>query len=330
MEPLILAIIFISFFCTYLAVPFWIKKAHFYKLTGKDIHKNDKKEIAEGGGIVILAGTSLGILLYIALNTFYFHSQENLIKIFAMLNVLFIGSAVGIIDDFFGWKKGLSKKLRMFIVFFSAVPLMVINAGNSSIVVPFLGSLNLGLFYPLLLIPIGVVGATTTYNFIAGYNGLETSQGIIILSALAIVTYLTGNSWLSVIALFMIASLLAFYIFNKYPAEVFPGDILTYSIGGMIASITILGNIEKIAVFFFIPYIIEVGLKIRGKLEKESFAKVQKDGSLEMPYHKIYSLTHISLFILKKFKSKVYEKEVVYLINAFQIFIIALGFLVFF
>ena len=127
----------------------------------------------------------------------------------------------------------------------------------------------------------------------------------------------------------MVASLIAFYIFNKYPAKVFPGDILTYSIGALIASIAILGDIEKIAVFFFIPYIIETGLKLRGKLVKESFAKVNKDGSLEMPYKKIYGLEHLAILILKKTKpsKKVYEKDVVYLINGFQILIIILGFL---
>ena len=129
----------------------------------------------------------------------------------------------------------------------------------------------------------------------------------------------------------MVASLLSFYLFNKYPAKVFPGDVLTYSIGSMIALITILGNIEKIAVFFFIPYILETGLKARGKLKKESFAKVKEDGSLDMPYEKIYGLEHLAIYLLKKMKrsGKVYEKEVVYLINLFQITIILLGFVLF-
>ena len=48
-----------------------------------------------------------------------------------------------------------------------------------------------------------------------------------------------------------------------------------------------------------------------------------------MPYEKIYGLEHLSILILKKIKpsKKVFEKEVVYLINGFQILIIILGFL---
>ena len=327
MDSILLIIVSISFFCTYLILPYWIKKAKLNGLMGRDMHKKDKREVSEGGGIVVLFGACLGILLYVAINTFVFKSTGALSYIFALLCVLFISSFVGMIDDLVGWKKGLNKKIRILLILFSAVPLMVINAGESTVM-----GINLGIFYPLLLIPIGILGATTTFNFLAGYNGLEAGQGIIILSALALVTWLTGNGWLSIVALCMVASLIAFYIFNKYPSEVFPGDVLTYSVGALIAVIAILGGIEKIAIFFFIPYIIETGLKLRGRLKKESFAKVNDNGSLEMPYKKIYGLEHLAIYILKKIKpsKNVYEKEVVYLIHGFQIIIIFLGFLIFF
>jgi UDP-N-acetylglucosamine--dolichyl-phosphate N-acetylglucosaminephosphotransferase len=154
---------------------------------------------------------------------------------------------------------------------------------------------------------------------LAGFNGLEAGQGIIILSFLSLVAYLTGSAWLAIVGLCMVAALLGFYFYNKFPAEVFPGDIMTYSIGALIAGMAIVGNFEKIAVFVFIPYIIETGLKLRGKLKKQSFGKPQKDGNLKLPFKKFYGLTHVSIWILSKFKKKVYEKDVVYLIFGFQI-----------
>lgn len=327
----ILLPILISFFVTLIGLPYWIKKARSYGLVGKDIHKLEKTEVAESGGIIVLFGASFGILFYVAVNTFIFNNMESfLVYIFALLSVLFISSFVGIMDDLLGWKKGLSRRIRLLIILFAAVPLMAVNAGVSSVSLPIIGSVNLGILYPLLIIPLGVVGATTTFNFMAGYNGLEARQGILILGALAIVTFITGKSWLSVIALTMVSSLLAFYLFNKNPSRVFPGDVMTYSIGALIASIAILGNIEKIAVLFFIPYLIEVGLKARGRLKKESFAKLNEDGSLEMPYEKVYGLEHLAIKVLKKIKpsKKVYEKDVVNFINLFQIIVIVLTFLV--
>lgn len=325
-ETLLLATIFISFFCVLFAIPFWIRKARQENLAGKDMNKLGERKVAEGGGVGVMFGFTIGVLLYLAINTFYFKRSDFLTSIFAILMTLFIAAMLGSIDDLLGWKRGLSKSMRIVMMFFAAIPLMAINAGESTLL-----GMDFGLLYPLFLIPLGVIGASTTFNFLAGYNGLEASQGILILSALSIVTFLTGNSWLSVIALCMVAALIAFYIFNKYPARIFPGDTLTYPVGALIAVIAILGNIEKIAVFFFIPYILETILKLRGRLRKESFAKLNKDGSLEAPYEKIYGLEHFAIKILKKIKpsKKVYEKDVVYLINGFQIIIILLGFWIF-
>lgn len=330
MEPLLLLTIFISFFCTLFTMPFWIRKAKQIGLVWEDMNKPKKeRNIAGSGGIAVVLGAMIGIFLYVAIQVFCFKSTDgNVIGIFALLSSMFLITGVGLVDDLFGWKKGgLSVRSRIILVLFAAVPLMIINAGESSMM-----GIEFGLLYPLLIIPIGVLGATTSFNMLAGFNGLEAGQGILILGALALVTYLTGNAWLSVVALCMVFSLLAFYLFNMNPAKVFPGDVLTFSVGALIASIAIFGNIEKIAVFFFIPYILEVILKIRGGVrEIHNFGIPNKDGSLELRYRKIYSLTHLSLFILKKIKSnkKVYENEVVWLIHAFQIVIIIIGILVF-
>lgn len=330
MEPLLIITIFISFFCCFLVIPFWIKKSRQIGLMWEDMNKiNSKKDVAGSGGIIVVLSAMIGIFLYIAIQTFYFKSSNgNSLQIFAIISSLFIVAIVGLIDDLFGWRRGgLSKRSRIILVLLSAVPLMVINAGESTML-----GINFGILYPLLIVPIGVLGATTTFNFLAGYNGLESSQGIILLSAMAILTYLTGNSWLSVVALCMVASLIAFYIFNKNPAKIFPGDVLTYSVGMLIAAIAIVGDVEKIAVFFFLPYILETFLKLRGKLKKQSFGKPNKDGSLDMPYDKIYGLEHLAIWILKRIKpsKKAYESEVVLLINFFQVFVILIGFLVFF
>jgi len=319
----------ISFFITLFLLPVWIKRAKAAGLVGKDIQKIGKPEVAESGGIIVVAGFVLSILSYIAIKTFYFNSSVNVIDMFTLLSVILIVSFIGLTDDILGWKIGLSRKLRLLLVLFSAIPLIVIKAGDSTISLPFLGTIDLGLFYVFIIIPLGVVGATTTFNFLAGFNGLEAGQGILLLSASALVAYFTGNSWLALIGLCLVASLVAFLLYNFYPSQIFPGDSLTYPIGSLLAVMAILGNFEKVALFFFIPYIIEVVLKSRGKLVKESFGKPNKDGSLDLLYPRIYGLTHLSLFLLKIFNIKSTEKNAVYLIWTFQILVILLGFIIF-
>jgi UDP-N-acetylglucosamine--dolichyl-phosphate N-acetylglucosaminephosphotransferase len=325
-EPLLFGTILISFFVTLLIMPLWIKKAKQIDLVWEDMNKPKReKNVSGSGGIIVVLGTLVGIFLYIAIRTFYFKSSDGgtLVEIFAIVSSLFLVTGVGLIDDLFGWKKGgLSIRSRLILILFSAVPLMVINAGNSSIF-----GINIGLLYPLIAIPIGVVGATTTYNFLAGYNGLEARQGILILSALAFVAYINSESWLSLIALIMVAALFAFYIFNRYPAKVFAGNTMTYAIGLMFAAMAIVGGLELVAVLFFIPYIIEMILKSRGRLKKQSFGKPNEDSTLDLAYDKIYGLEHLAIKILKKVKPshKVYERDVVNLINGFQIVVIILA-----
>lgn len=334
-EILLLFSLVISFLLTVIVLPFWIKKTKQIGFLWEDMNKyKHPKNISASGGIVVVISFVLGVLYYMAIRTFLIESGNGIsLEIFALLSVILILALIGIIDDLFGWKRGgLSARVRLALAFMASIPLVVINAGSSSMSVPFLGIINFGILYPLLLIPVGIAGATTTYNFLAGYNGLESSQGILILSFLSFVAYKTGSAWLSLIGLIMVAALFGFHIFNKYPAKVFPGDSITWATGALIAGMAILGNFEKIAAFVFIPYIIETVLKSRGKLKKHSFAKPNKDGSLEMPYKKIYGLEHLAILILKKYKpsKKVYEKEVVYLINGFQILVILIGFLIFF
>ncbi|MBI2449865.1 glycosyl transferase family 4 [Candidatus Pacearchaeota archaeon] len=329
MKIILLISLAISFFTTFFLLPSWISRAKKAGLSGKDMNKIEQPEAAESGGIMVITGFILGVLYYIAIKTFYLNSMENIIEIFALLAVIVLATLIGLIDDIFGWKIGLNKKTRIFFLLLLAVPLSVINAGESIVSIPFVGQIDLGLLFPLLIIPIGVLGSTITYNFLAGYNGLEARQGILILFALSIVTYYLGETWIALISLIMASSLIAFIFYNKYPAKVFPGNTMTYAVGSLIAIIAIIGNIEKIAVFFFIPYIIETILKLRGKLKVESFARVNDDNSLEMPSDKIYGLEHAAIKIIKKIKGKCYEKNVVNVINIFQIAIIILGFIIF-
>ncbi len=332
MSKIILLIpILASFFVSLFLVPFWIRKAKQINLLWEDMNKFTSPKVAGSGGIIAIFGFIIGVLLYIAYNVFILKSYNSrLIETFALLTATLILSGVALIDDLLGWRHGgLSRRSRLILVFLAAIPLITINAGKSTMFFPFLGKIDVGIIYPLVFIPIGIIGATTTFNFLAGFNGLEAGQGIIILIALALVAYFTGNSWLSIIALCMIASLFAFLFYNFYPAKVFPGNSLTYSIGGLIAIISILGNFEKVALFFFIPYILEFVLKLRGKLTKQSFGKPLPDNSLDLRYDKIYGLEHLSIYLFKKLSVKPTERKVVFSIWLFQIIIIILGFIIF-
>ena len=332
MNIVIFACFLVSFVVTLVSTPYWIKIAHKIGIVAVDMHKVDKKKkVAELGGIVVVFGFIMGVLLYIALDTFYIESTnlanlERDVQILACLTTILIISIIGLVDDILGWKIGLRQYQKPILVLLATIPMIVVNAGHSITTVPFIGSMDIGILYALLIVPLAITGAANGFNMIAGYNGLEAGMGMIMLTFLSYMAWLNNYGWVAVLGLCMVASLFAFYIFNKYPAKIFPGDTVTYSVGALIAIIAIMGNIEKIALIIFIPYFIELILKLRGKLQKESFATVKKDGSLEVKG--IYGLEHLVTHIRTKLGRKTYEKDVVfslYLIQGFFIVIAALA-----
>ncbi len=294
--------IILSFLITIFTLPYWIRRATNAKLVGPDVHKKEGPKVAELGGLCVVAGFLVALLLFVATKVFIYHWPENLLQIFATIAAILIATMIGFVDDILGWKIGLRARYKVALTFFISFPIVVINAGHAAMNLPFVGGVDFGLLYPLLFIPIAVMGTSNGFNMIAGYNGLEAGQGMIILTTLAIITYISGDSYAAFIASCMIAALFAFYIFNSYPAKIFPGDTLTYPVGALIAIVAIIGNVEKYAVILFIPYFIELILKARGNLVKESFAAVQRDGSLEKRYEQWYGIEHIALDIMKKIK----------------------------
>lgn len=313
--------IILAFLATLLMIPKWIKRAKKAGLVGKDVHKLDNKKIAEVGGMTVVIGFLLGSLTYIAFNTFIYESSENLYILLSALLSITIATLIGFLDDILGWKIGLRQHQKMLFTLSIAVPMMVINAGNSTMNIPFWGSVNFGYLYPLLLIPLGIMFTSNSFNMLAGYNGLEAGQGIFILLTLSFLSYFSGFYWIAVLGVIMSASLFAFFIFNKYPSRIFPGDTLTYTVGSLIGIMVILSDLEKFGLMLMSLYVIQFFLKLRGKMQKESFAKVNKDGSLQNKYDKIYGIEHFVILVLTKMKIKPTEKKVVDVIWFMQWFI---------
>lgn len=329
-QPLTIITIVLSFLVTLFILPYWIKRAHFAKLTAVDIHKLDQRQIAEVGGLAVLAGFLIGILLYVGTKVFYYQFYENLSIVFATLTALLIAAVIGLVDDILGWKIGLRARYKVAITFFIALPIIVINSGQPTMFVPLLGTVDFGILFPLVFIPLAIIGTSNGFNMIAGYNGLEAGLGIIILSTLGFLNYNIGNSFIAVFAFTMVAALFAFWFYNKYPAKVFPGNTLTYAVGSLIGIIAIWGNIEKFALLLFIPYFFELLLKLRGRLLKESFGQIQQDGTLRLRYDKLYGLEHVAIVVLEKFGVRTTEKNVVYSLYVFQLCFAALTLVYFF
>ncbi|MDD1775845.1 MAG: hypothetical protein LUP94_00660 [Candidatus Methanomethylicus sp.] len=325
MNPLLFLPPVAAFLGTLFLIREWIPAAFRIGLVGKDMNKPDKHPVAEMGGVGVMGGLLAGLLSYISLNTFVLDQASYNLELFATVSSIVIIAFVGLIDDFLGWKIGLKQWQKPLLTIPAALPMMVINAGHSTMSLAFFGDINFGILYPLLIVPIGVVVASNGFNMLAGYNGLEAGMGFVAISFMTLVLYLTGNSWVAMIGLVTLATLVAFLIFNWYPSKIFPGNAFTYMMGAVIACMAILGNVEKLAIILFIPYVIDFILPLRSKMKAEAFAKVNPDGSLEKPYEKIYDSTHLMIVIISKLKKKVFERDVTLSLMALELILGLVG-----
>ncbi len=248
-------------------------------LVGKDVHKPDKPEVAEMGGFGIIFGFLFGIAVAFPFFPQYYY------QMLAAILAIIIAAFIGVFDDLFK----LSPLKKIVLLLISSIPLVITRLGNTSIYLPFFGTVDLGLAYTLILIPLFVTVFANMTNMLAGYNGLEAGLGIITIFYFLIGAILTQNTFIIVLLIPFLFTLIAFYYFNKYPAKVFPGDVGTLAIGAIIASAAIIGNAEMLAIYLTLIYLINFALyfiflfiyKPITKNPGSKLSRVDKNGVLE-------------------------------------------------
>lgn len=271
-------IFLVAFIPTFLSVPWIIPKLIRAGLVGKDVNKPKNPEIPEMGGFTIILGFSMGVLFAIAMSTFLgsFGPEFELRYILAALLTILIMSLIGIFDDLFAMHQVIKASLPLF----AALPLIAVKAGDTAMTLPFFGTINFGILYILLLIPIGVTGASNVTNMLAGFNGLEAGMGLVAISSLAFIAWMIGSTEAFILLIAMSGALLAFLYYNRYPSKILIGDIGTLSIGAVIASSVIIGNFETAGIIIIIPYAIDFFIKAVNGFPSKNWWGEYRNGKL--------------------------------------------------
>ena len=238
MEIFFLIIIFIvGFLVTYLVLPYLIKFMKRKGYVGIDIHKNARPEVAESGGISMIIGFSVSLIFLIIFFPSFFRETLTF-----LLTVLLAG-VIGFIDDI----KKLRSRYKIILSIFSGSIIFFANLFGlitiASPTIPFIDRTRLTIIYPFL-VPLIVAVFTNTVNMLEGYNG-EGSGTCLIATCFLFICSIIWNSAEGVIfTIPVIAVIFPFFIFNKYPAKIFPGDVGTLAMGAMIACIMLFGSLE--------------------------------------------------------------------------------------
>jgi len=240
---------------------------------GYDIHKNARPAVAESGGLSMVIGLSItSIFLMI-----FFPIIINEILVF-ILTVISAG-IIGLIDD----RLKLRSRIKIILTLFAGSIIFLANLFQfikiESPTIPFLGGLSLSVLYPFV-IPLIVSVFANTVNMLEGYNG-EGSGTCLIATIFLFICGLLWNSAEAVIfAIPVIAVIIPFFMFNKFPAKIFPGDVGTLSMGTMIACIMLFGSLEAAAFCVLLIHIFNsfyVITSVRGFFESSEIHDNEKD-----------------------------------------------------
>uniref|UniRef100_A0A8C5L6I4 UDP-N-acetylglucosamine--dolichyl-phosphate N-acetylglucosaminephosphotransferase n=2 Tax=Jaculus jaculus TaxID=51337 RepID=A0A8C5L6I4_JACJA len=303
-------------------------RGHFIaaRLCGQDLNKPSRQQIPESQGVISGAVFLIILFCFIPfpfLNCFVeeqckaFPHHEFVALIGALLAIccmIFLGFADDVLN--LRWRHKLllptAASLPLLMVYFT-------NFGNTTIVVPkpfrpILGlHLDLGILYYVYMGLLAVF-CTNAINILAGINGLEAGQSLVISASIIVFNLVELEGDYRDDHVFSLYFMIPFFFttlgllyHNWYPSQVFVGDTFCYFAGMTFAVVGILGHFSKTMLLFFMPQVFNFLYSLpqllhiipcpRHRMPRFS----TKTGKLEMSYSKFKtkSLSFLGTFILK-------------------------------
>jgi phospho-N-acetylmuramoyl-pentapeptide-transferase len=147
-------------------------------------------------------------------------------------------------------------------------------------------SIDLGPLFPVFIYLV-VAGTTTAVNFTDGLDGLAAGCAAIVLLAYIGITFIIGDSDLSLLSGCLVGACIGFLWFNSFPASIFMGDTGSLGLGGAIAGLAIMTNTEVLLILLGGIFVIEV---LSVVIQVFSFQVFRKRVFLMAPIHHHFEL----------------------------------------
>lgn len=182
-----------------------------------------------------------------------------------ILLLVFVGYAlIGFLDDFIivVMKRNLGltsiqKLMGQIVVGIIAYFLLQMTDYSTTLTIPFTSlSIDLGIFYVLFLV-FWLVGFSNAVNLTDGLDGLVAGSTVISFGAFALLAFFVERLDVAFFAIIVVGAMLGFLYFNRKPAKVFMGDTGSLALGGLLAMISIVLDMELLLLFIGIVYVAE-------------------------------------------------------------------------
>jgi UDP-N-acetylglucosamine--dolichyl-phosphate N-acetylglucosaminephosphotransferase len=289
MIEIALIMILASFAIAMGTIPLLIKKLKKGGIVTTDQYKRDLRQIPTRGGIAIIAivFVMFGIITlieYLPVPIAIYVTRAD----WAMLIVAGLFCAFGLVDDFVD----VGRPLKIFMLFFFSYRL-IFEIGSTMVMIPFIGSIDFGLYYLFLIIPIYVLVTANIVNMHSGFNGLASGLSAIVLAVLLIKFIMAGYNSIFMLSC-MLGATLGFLWYNWYPSRIFWGNTGSLSIGAAIGAAIVVSGFLFSGIVMLVPHIVNFLMYAYwrvmhrrhpddGRWRIEKFGTVRVDNTLEVP-----------------------------------------------
>ena len=293
-------------------MPYFIKKLVENNIVARDQYKRNTPVVADCGGIAIL----LIAMLSLSLNSLFFKFTPTN---YVVMIVITLFGLFGVLDDMIN----IGRTSKLLIMYYCSYPLIQ-YATHTALIIPGIGNIELGIFYLQFIIPTYVLVTSNLVNMHSGYNGLASGLSIIILISLIIKSVLIGDieNIISIVAL--TGATIGFYLYERYPAKIFWGNVGSLTIGAAIGTIIVVQDFIISGFIMLIPHTVNFLMYVYWKAKKYPYVKFGRDrgdGILQVP-------NPLTLKWVLPYYYNLTEKQATYVMILLTLFFCILGILV--
>ncbi len=232
---------------------------------GPSWHKKKQGTPTMGGLMFILGiviATVVSVILYSTLHG-GFGVNEKFVITGLFMAVCY--GAIGFIDDYIKVVKkrnlGLTA-IQKLVMQFSVVALylfaMRMLGDNTEIAIPFVGMVDLGIFYYIIMALV-IVGITNAVNLTDGIDGLDGSITFFVALFMMMISNVLGVFQTNALFAAAVAGgCLGFLVWNFHPAKVFMGDTGSLFLGGIVCALAFTMDMQLILLLVGLMYLIEM------------------------------------------------------------------------
>lgn len=257
-------------------MPYIIRKLKENGHVVRDMYKADLPLVPTKGGlaILIIALFSLSILTL-------FYSKVITPFNYTIIVVVVLFALFGALDDLVN----IGRPAKLILLYYCSYPLIPLIT-NTIIFFPFFGNVDLSIFYLQLIIPTYVPVVANLVNMHSGFNGIAPGLSMIVLVTLLLKAYFTGTIANALFIVCLTGAVAGYFLFERYPAQIFWGNIGALSIGAAIGAMIVTQGFLISGFIMLIPHTVNFLMYVYWRLKKypeAKFGKVRGDGTLEVP-----------------------------------------------